>query len=225
MTRVPRSLVASALLVTALSGCAAGGEGAGSPQARPTTTEAPSPDAGASGTPDPGRPASPLAGQVEELGSALYDPSVHRLDAAAPTGLRIDALGISGSGVIPVGIDDAGELDVPGAADVGWYRYGPRPGEPGVTVLAAHIAFDGVDGVFRHLDDLRAGDEVVVALSDDTEQRYRITELTQNPKSELPPELWARVGTPRLALVTCGGSFDPSRRSYDDNVIAWAEPA
>lgn len=226
MTRVPRSLVASVLLAAViLSGCGTGGEGARAPEVQPTTTEAPAPDAGASGAGDPERPSSPLAGQVEELGSAVYDPSEHVADAVIPAGLRIEALGISGSAVIPVGIDDAGELDVPGAADVGWYQYGPRPGEPGVTVLAAHIAFDGVDGVFRHLDDLRPGDEVVVALSDGTEERYRITELTQNPKSELPPELWARDGTPRLALVTCGGSFDRSRRSYDDNVIAWAEPA
>lgn len=224
MTRVPRSLVASALLAAALSGCGAGGEGAEAPQAPPTTA-APAPDAGAAGAPDAEGQPSALAGQVEELGSAVYDPGEHVADALAPAGLRIDALGIAGSTVIPVGVDDLGELDVPGAADVGWYRYGPRPGEPGVTVLAAHIAFDGVDGVFRHLDDLRPGDEVVVVLTDDTEQRYRITELTQNPKSELPPELWAREGAPRLALVTCGGSFDRSRRSYDDNVIAWAEPA
>jgi LPXTG-site transpeptidase (sortase) family protein len=168
--------------------------------------------------------ASPLSEEVVALGSATYDPSDHLADAVAPSALGIAALGVWEAPVLPVGVDDAGELAVPGASDVGWYRYGPRPGEPGVTVLAAHIAFDGVDGVFRRLADLRPGDAVTVALSDGTAQEYRITELSQHPKSELPPQLWARDGAPRLALVTCGGSFDPSRRSYEDNVVAWAEP-
>lgn len=168
---------------------------------------------------------SPLAGAVVDLGSAVYEPSEHVVEVAAPTGLRIEALGISRARVLPVGVDDTGEVAVPGAADVGWYRYGPDPGQPGLTVLAAHVAFDGDDGVFRNLADLRPNDVVVVELSDGTVQPYRITGLTQHPKSELPPELWARDGAPRLALVTCGGSFDRSRGSYDDNVIAWAEPA
>ena len=226
MIRVPRSLAASTLLAAAiLSGCGAGGGRAGAPEAQPTTTEAPTLDAGVSRAPTTDRPGSPLADQLVDLGSAVYDPSEHTVDALSPTGLRIAALDPGTAPVLPVGIDDRGELAVPGARDVGWYRYGPRPGEPGVTVLAAHIAFDGVDGVFRHLDDLASGDEVVVVMSDGTEQRYRVTGLTQNPKEALPPELWVRDGAPRLALVTCGGTFDPTRRSYTDNVIAWAEPA
>jgi LPXTG-site transpeptidase (sortase) family protein len=226
MIRVPRSRAASTLLTAVLIGaCGTGGERTGTPEAQPTTTGAPALDAGASGAPATDRARSPLADQLVDLGSAVYDPSEHVVDAVAPTGLRIDALDTGMAPVLPVGIDDRGELAVPGARDVGWYRYGPRPGEPGVTVLAAHIAFDGVDGVFRHLDDLTPGDEVVVALSDGTEQRYRVTGLTQNPKEALPPELWVREGDPRLALVTCGGTFDAARRSYTDNVIAWAEPA
>jgi hypothetical protein len=216
MTRVPRSLVASVLLAVAVSGCGGGDERAGAPASTvPTTT-----------TVEPSDPdtASALAEQVVPLGSATYDPREHVADAVAPAVLRIDALGVSGAPIVPVGVDDAGELAVPGAADVGWYRHGPRPGEAGVTLLAAHIAFDGVDGVFRDLADLRPGDTVTVELADGTAQEYRITGLSQHPKSELPPELWARDGAPRLALVTCGGSFDWSRRSYDDNVVAWAEP-
>ncbi|MGV3759088.1 MAG: class F sortase [Actinomycetota bacterium] len=225
---MPRSLATSALLAAAaLSGCGVGGGRAEAPEVQPTTTttEAPASDAGASGAPTTERARSPLADQVVDLGSAVYDPNEHVVDGVAPAALRIESLGVGSAPVLPVGIDARGELDVPGARDVGWYRHGPRPGEPGVTVLAAHIAFDGVDGVFRHLDDLRPGDEVIVALTDGTEARYRITELTQNPKEALPPELWVRDGSARLALVTCGGSFDTARRSYTDNVIAWAEPA
>jgi LPXTG-site transpeptidase (sortase) family protein len=215
MSRVPRSLVASVLLAVAVSGCGDGGERAGAPASAvpsPTTVGPSEPDI-----------ASPFAEQVVPLGSATYDPNEHVADAVAPTALRIEALGVSGAPILAVGVDGAGELAVPGASDVGWYRYGPRPGEAGVTLLAAHVAFDGVDGVFRHLADLRPGDTVIVELDDGTVQEYRITRLSQHPKSELPPELWVRDGAPRLALVTCGGAFDPSQRSYTDNVVAWAE--
>lgn len=222
MTWVARSLAVSVLVAVAASGCGSGGERAGTPASGPSApTEvadtAPPVDADAS---------SPsLSDATVELGSAVYDPSEHATESVAPVALGIDALAVRGAPVSPVGVDGAGELAVPGASDVGWYRYGPRPGAPGVAVLAAHIAFDGVDGVFRHLADLRPGDAVTVKLSDGTVQAWRVTELTQHPKSELPPELWVRDGSPRLALVTCGGSFDSARRSYEDNVVAWAEPA
>jgi len=39
-------------------------------------------------------------------------------------------------------------------------------------------------------------------------------------KNQLPPDdVWARTGSPRLVLVTCGGRYDASRRGYDDNVV------
>jgi hypothetical protein len=62
-------------------------------------------------------------------------------------------------------------------------------------------------------------------MDDGTELRYRVAGLATVPKDALPAELWAKDGPSRLALVTCGGSFDRSRRSYEGNVIAWAEPA
>ena len=112
-------------------------------------------------------------------------------------------------------MDAAGELAVPGPGDVGWYRFGPAPGEPGTAVLAAHVAFDGVDGVFRHLADLEPGAAVIVRMDDGTDLRYRVAELATVPKEALPAEVWSKDSPSRLALVTCGGSFDRSRRSYD----------
>ena len=92
-------------------------------------------------------------------------------------------------------------------------------------VLAAHVAFDGVDGAFRHLGELAPGDTVVVSLEDGTERVYRVDELAAYRKDALPHSVWAREGSERLALITCGGRFDADRRSYDDNVVAWASPA
>ncbi len=43
-------------------------------------------------------------------------------------------------------------------------------------------------------------------------------------KTALPPSLFATTGLDRLALVTCGGPFDPETGHYADNVIVWAAP-
>ena len=139
--------------------------------------------------------------------------------------MRIDTIGLEPARVLPVGVDPDGALAVPAATDVGWYRFGSAPGEAGSVVLAAHVAFDGVDGAFRHLGDLAPGDAVVVTLNDGTERVYRVDELAAYRKQALPEAVWARDGPERLVLITCGGRFDADRRSYDDNVVAWASPA
>jgi len=36
--------------------------------------------------------------------------------------------------------------------------------------------------------------------------------------------LFARTGGPTLALVTCGGLYDTSKRFYRDNVVVFAVP-
>ena len=145
-------------------------------------------------------------------------------DIAEPVSLRIDGLGIEGAALGPVGVEATGEMEVPEADEVGWYRYGSVPGEPGSGVLAAHIAYNGVDGVFRHLSDLDEGAEVVVAFDDGTSMRFVVSEIARYAKTDLPDDVFAREGDPRLALITCGGEFDHENRSYADNVVAYARP-
>ena len=215
-----RPLAAAVLAATVLAGCGAGDErGDGAPA-----------HAGAGGSPPaPAQDPSPtpgLAGAIVPLGSAAYDGAEHRARSdLEPVELRIDDLAVTSAPVRAVGVDDAGELAVPGPSDVGWYRFGPAPGEPGVAVLVAHVAYDGVDGVFRRLDDLEPGAEVRVRTAGGVDRAYRVTALERYPKDALPAALWAKDGPSRLALVTCGGAFDRTQRRYDSNVVAWAEAA
>ena len=116
-------------------------------------------------------------------------------------------------------------MEIPDGQEVGWYRHGPTPGEAGSAVLAAHIAFEGRDGVFRRLAELPAGEQVTIGYADFREVTYRIESVEQFAKSQLPADrIFARGGEPVVALVTCGGDFNPSVRSYDDNVVAFARP-
>ena len=169
-------------------------------------------------------PRSDLADLVSDVGSALYDPSDHRL-APVPIGVSIPDLEIEDASVVPVGVTDNGDLDVPDPLVVGWYRYGPSPGQPGATVLAAHVNFNRVPGVFRYLRDLEPGAAVTVTLSDGSKRPYIVTDVRLVDKDDLSElGVWRRDGDETLALVTCGGRFNDNRRRYEDNVVAIAVP-
>jgi sortase (surface protein transpeptidase) len=123
-------------------------------------------------------------------------------------------------------VGSAGELIVPASPmDVGWYQGGAVPGESGVALLTSHVDTRREGrGVFAGLVELLPGDSVLLETAEGTLQRWTVVARTQHRKDALPPELFARSGVAKLALVTCGGPFDRERRSYRDNVIVWAEP-
>ena len=187
----------------------------------------PSPSSTIPAEPDAGL--SPLATQVRPLGSAFPEEVLSGLGepiGVAPRQISIRSLDVSSAPIDPVGLENNGELEVPGAEAVGWYRFGAGvAGGRGSTVLAAHIAFNGVDGVFRDLADIEIG--AVITVVDETGQAidYRVTELAQYTKDGLPiRDLFREDGAERLVLITCGGDFNPSLLSYDDNVVAIAVP-
>jgi len=141
-----------------------------------------------------------------------------------PTSITIDDLDVTEATVIPVGVNEDLSLEVPPADQVGWYQFGPAPGEAGSAVLAAHVAYNGVDGVFRYLEELEVGAVVTVAFDDGSSQRYRVEDVTEYVKEGLPASLWKRTGKEQLALITCGGSFNDQLDSYDSNTVAIAVP-
>jgi hypothetical protein len=146
--------------------------------------------------------------------------------AAAPVRVTIDEPRISAP-VVPIGVDDAAALAVPDDVDVaGWYRFGPSPGQPGSAVVTAHVdsARQG-RGAFFELRSVEPGTTVDVEYDDGTTTRFTVTGRRSHKKSTLPvDELFSRDGPPVLALVTCGGAFDESTRSYAENLVVYAVP-
>ena len=67
---------------------------------------------------------------------------------------------------------------------------------------------------------------MLVRRADGTSARFVVVGVERHPKTDLPVErVFGGDGPPRLAVVTCGGRFDRSLRSYEDNVVVFAEPA
>jgi hypothetical protein len=177
-----------------------------SPTSKPATTVA---------------PLSPLASRLGPRGSAAIRPAGERV---LPASITIDALELWGP-VRAVGLKDNGELQVPDETEVGWYQLGAAPGEPGATVLAAHVTWNGAVGPFFKLADLALGAEVRVQLSDDSMRIYEVVERAMYPKDGLPESrIFSQIGPESLVLITCGGSFNANIHRYRDNIVVYAVP-
>ncbi len=138
----------------------------------------------------------------------------------AVVSMRLPALGVDAPieaiGLIP----GRNTLDVPGPYTIGWYDIYDRPGTGRSSLYSAHKDYwPDIRGPFYALQDLQAGDEVVVVMGDGREyvyevffsRRYHVDDVpnydlifphkARNPRLRRPPsEEW-------VTLYTCGGDF------------------
>ncbi|HEX2312516.1 MAG TPA: class F sortase, partial [Thermomonospora sp.] len=157
---------------------------------------------------------------------AVPSPGRAAGQAADPVRVRVPAIGVSAR-VIPLGLDGRGRLAAPrGYHEVGWNEAGPEPGEPGAAVMAGHVDSRSGPAVFYRLRRLRPGDRVHIDRADGTTVTFVVRRSARYPKDRVPDrEVYGSGGTPQLRLITCGGKFDRSRRSYRDNVVVFLDLA
>jgi LPXTG-site transpeptidase (sortase) family protein len=140
----------------------------------------------------------------------------------APTLISIPAISVD-STLVGLGLAKDGSLEVPTEAmTAGWYTGSPVPGFVGPSVIAGHVHWSGVAGVFAHLADLRRGDRVIVTLSDGSTVVFAVDRVATYAKTQFPTEIvYGNIEYPGLRLITCGG-YDSVARAYEANVIVFA---
>ena len=191
-----------------------------------TAATSPAPGASASGpaTGSAGGDSAPSGASEPVARPATVPPATA---AARPVRLQIPAIDVDAA-VDPVGVAADGSMVIPHVAGrVGWYSYGPSPGDPaGAAVVAGHVDTRGQGpGALYRLRDTGLGGLVTVTLSSGRTLTYRIVAKQTIVKRRLPVEqLFARDGAPRLVLITCGGPFVPELSSYQDNLVVVADP-
>lgn len=155
--------------------------------------------------------------------AAPADTSVHHAptlgtSAQYPARLLIPSIGI-GVDIVPVGLNDKGEMDVPSGAtsNVGWYKGGTIPGNVGSAVLDAHVY-----AAFQELQHVRLGSYVYVQTSGNTKLRFKVVDSRFYTLSELTPAiLFGQTDARRLNLITCAGTFVPSINTYDHRLVVF----
>jgi sortase (surface protein transpeptidase) len=129
--------------------------------------------------------------------------------------------------IVATKVDEAGLMDLPDRPTrIGWYSYGPRPGgHIGSAVLGGHVDSRkyGI-GPLADLDRLSRGDQIIVRTASGS-SGFKVESVQRISKQELPvSEIFARNGSPKLRIVSCGGAYIPSRGGYTDNVVVTATP-
>lgn len=158
--------------------------------------------------------------RVESASFEDFDPPT------SPVSISVEALDLDAP-IIPVGIvEETGEMELPGAVEVAWYRFAGRPGDDvGSSVIAAHVDWNGIPGPFFQLREVVEGDYIDVGLDDGSTATYIVEQVVSFPKNDLPDEYFRTDGPHQIVLITCGGDFDDAARSYVDNVAVVAVPA
>jgi sortase (surface protein transpeptidase) len=163
---------------------------------------------------------------VERPERPVNAPAPQALAPSPAVYVEIPAIGVR-SDLEALDLGEDGALRAPTDYDVaGWFAAGTAPGSAGPAVIAGHV--DSTDGpaVFYRLDELGAGDEVLVGREDGQVVRFVVTDVQRHPKDAFPADaVYGPVPGAELRLVTCDGVFDRAAGSYHDNLVVFAVAA
>ena len=129
--------------------------------------------------------------------------------------LSIPRLGIKNAPIFDRGVDTKGNMLIAKGYSITHYAFSSTIGN-GNAVLYGHDDIEG--SVFAHLQDLKAGDELDVALAGDVAVVYHVTSRTIVPPTAV--EILKPTNDVRLTLFTCWPTWVDTQR-----VVVTAMPA
>jgi sortase (surface protein transpeptidase) len=217
------AVVAAVVVVGGVAGVAVASTVGGGASSPPQSSSSPSPSPSQSSSSSP--PQSSSSSSSGSGTDGFQDPAApDARSTATPVSVSIPAIGVRSS------LEDlhrgaAGELDPPVDWDsAGWFSDGIVPGEVGPAVIAGHVDSPTSAAVFFRLDELVAGDEVHVRMSDGTTRTFTVDRSERAAKSAFPTsDVYGPTPTPQLRLITCDGTFDTATGHYTDNLIVFAD--
>ncbi len=154
----------------------------------------------------------------------LGNPATSSNLAGVPVRIRIAKIDMNAN-VVDVGLGKTGNMAVPLTfSDVGWYRYGPKPGEVGSAVIDGHVNNGlGVAAVFARLSELKAGDDIYIDTKAGDTLHFVVEESDVYDVSQVPRErLFNQSDAPRLNLVTCEGEWQQDQKMYNERRVVYA---
>lgn len=141
--------------------------------------------------------------------------------ADLPRRITMDSVGINGF-IQKVGVNDQNAMSVPTNIHVGgWFTDSVKPGEKGLSIIDGHVngAYSG--GIFVSLQRVAVGARFSIEFGDLTTKTFEVVSVQQVPEASSAELLFTKDTSieAQLSLITCGGAFDSSSRTYEDRVI------
>lgn len=161
------------------------------------------------------------------LALELANPSKQKFPLAGlPTRLKIPKINVDAPidymGILPNGLLEAPSVP----KNVGWYKFGPRPGNMGNAVIDGHYGIweNGERTVFDNLNQLAAGDKVFV---EDDKGGFAVFAVREsksfNPNSDSSEVFKSNDGLAHLNLITCDGSWNTASESYSKRLVVFTD--
>lgn len=146
-----------------------------------------------------------------------------QINIATPTKIIIPKIGVE-TKVLPVGKTFSGNMEVPNSLkNVGWYKFGSKPGEEGNAVIAGHEVDElGFGAIFKNLHLLKPGDEIFV----ENVLGEKITFVVQNSEiynyNNAPlQKIFGDSIKSNLNLITCEGNFISKLKTKDQRLVVF----
>ncbi|MET0233894.1 MAG: class F sortase [Kibdelosporangium sp.] len=167
--------------------------------------------------------------QIQQAATAPAEtssrPDATTLPASPPTEISIPRIKAK-STLIALGLNADETVQVPPVTQpmqAGWYDKAPTPGEIGPAVILGHVDGNHQPGIFYRLKEMVRGDEILVSRKDGRTAHFVVDRVEQVSKKKFPTDqVYGDTTKPELRLITCGGTFDHSVKSYEDNIIVFA---
>lgn len=158
--------------------------------------------------------------KTAEQKAAYSVPPTHPRELIIPK-LNVDA------NVLAVGAPNSTMAAPASAWDVGWYDKSALPGSgSGALLIDGHVN-DALNspGIFYRLASLHAGDTLTIERGDGQRFTYSVAQVRDVPLGEVDmTEMLssAEKGKEGLNLITCGGTYDSQRQTYDHRILVFA---
>jgi sortase A len=150
------------------------------------------------------------------------------VSTSTPVRVLVPEVGIDGN-VIPVGIGKTGNMAVPVKyEDIGWYKYGPVPGQKGNAVLAGHVDDGrGNPAIFYKLNEVKVGNFVYIENSNGEKIKFVVKEIRlvdySNPSKADMQAIFGKDENEGLNLITCEGTWIPEKKTYSNRLVIFTE--
>jgi LPXTG-site transpeptidase (sortase) family protein len=174
-----------------------------------------------------GAPQSPVA-RAEVLTDPAQEPAtpaaVPKITYGLPVRLIIPKLGVNAA-VEKVGLTSGRDMASPSRADtVGWYKFGPRPGNKGSAVIDGHSGYaDSREAVFDELPKLKVGDKLFVKDATGKRIEFVVRRKVLYGRNASAGEVFGTTRKRRLNLITCTGAYDIAAGTHSKRLVVFAE--
>lgn len=127
-----------------------------------------------------------------------------------------------------VGVDQNKQVAVPDNINMaGWFVDSVTPSQKGLSIIDGHVSGRYHDAIFKNLVNLKVGDHFQVTLGNGRVLDYKVINIQSVSVAQAPSVLFSQDPkvSSQLNLITCGGNYDESQKSFDHRVIVGAELA